>query len=383
RRPALGRVPADRAGDRRRRRRAARADAGDLPRGHRGWARRRRDGPALRADARPAGALHRGPDGRRPDPADASDPRPAGVRRPDLLPPDDPADDRAARPAADGPRGGGRRARCGRPRRPHAVSTVAAPAPAREAGTPQQPLCPIPAGDAAGRGLARAAGPVRDGPRGGGRRARCGRPRGPHAVSTMTAPAPAVAAVNLQKRFGQIHAVDGIDLALSPGRIYGLLGPNGSGKTTLIRLLTGLAHASGGEARILGTKMPSRKALGTIGYMPQAEALYPELSVGENLGFFARLESHADRSSIDRVLDLVELRDRKGTPALELSGGMRRRLSLAVTLVHEPTVLFLDEPTVGVDPALRVQFWTHFRRLAAQGPTSTPARHPQGPDQTA
>ena len=194
-------------------------------------------------------------------------------------------------------------------------------------------------------------------------------------MSTMTAPAPAVEAVNLQKRFGQIHAVDGIDLALSPGRIYGLLGPNGSGKTTLIRLVTGLAHASGGEARILGTKMPSRKALGTIGYMPQAEALYPELSVGENLGFFARLESHADRSSIERVLDLVELRDRKGTPALELSGGMRRRLSLAVTLVHEPEVLFLDEPTVGVDPALRVQFWTHFRRLAAQGTTILVASH--------
>src|SRR5881628_808988 len=186
-------------------------------------------------------------------------------------------------------------------------------------------------------------------------------------MAAPVAQAPAVEAVNLQKRFGQIHAVDGIDLALSPGRIYGLLGPNGSGKTTLIRLLTGLAHASGGEARILGTKMPSRKALGTIGYMPQAEAIYPELSVGENLGFFARLEGHADRSSIDRVLDLVELRDRKGTPALELSGGMRRRLSLAVTLV--------DEPKVGVDPALRVQFWTHFRRLAAQGTTILVASH--------
>jgi ABC-2 type transport system ATP-binding protein len=191
----------------------------------------------------------------------------------------------------------------------------------------------------------------------------------------MAGAAPAVEAVGLRKRFGDIHAVDGIDLALTPGRIYGLLGPNGSGKTTLIRLLTGLAHASGGEARILGTKMPSRTALATIGYMPQAEAIYPELSVGENLGFFARLEGHADRSSIDRVLDLVELSDRKGTPALQLSGGMRRRLSLACTLVHEPKVLFLDEPTVGVDPALRVQFWTHFRRLAAQGTTILVASH--------
>jgi ABC-2 type transport system ATP-binding protein len=198
-------------------------------------------------------------------------------------------------------------------------------------------------------------------------------PRGSAMPSTPSAPA--VEAIGLRKRFGEIHAVDGIDLALSPGRIYGLLGPNGSGKTTLIRLLAGLARASGGEARILGTKMPSRKALATIGYMPQAEAIYPELSVGENLGFFARLEGHADRASIDRVLELVELGERKGTPALQLSGGMRRRLSLACTLVHEPKVLFLDEPTVGVDPALRVQFWTHFRRLAAQGTTILVASH--------
>lgn len=194
----------------------------------------------------------------------------------------------------------------------------------------------------------------------------------------MTAAATATHAVEargLRKTFGSINAVDGVDLALEPGRIYGLLGPNGSGKTTLIRLLTGLAKPSGGEARILGVKMPSREALGSIGYMPQAEAIYPELSVGENLSFFARLESHADKGSIDRVLQLVELSDRKGTPALQLSGGMRRRLSLACTLVHEPNVLFLDEPTVGVDPALRVQFWSHFRRLAAAGTTILVASH--------
>src|SRR5215213_6180880 len=193
----------------------------------------------------------------------------------------------------------------------------------------------------------------------------------------MTAgrPGAAVEAVGLRKTFGSIVAVDTVDLALEPGRIYGLLGPNGSGKTTLIRLLTGLARATSGEARILGERMPSRKALGWIGFMPQAEAIYPELSVGENLGFFARLEGHADKGSIDEVLDLVELRGRKGTPALELSGGMRRRLSLACTLVHRPKVLFLDEPTVGVDPALRVQFWSHFRRLAAAGTTILVASH--------
>ena len=186
---------------------------------------------------------------------------------------------------------------------------------------------------------------------------------------------PAVEAVGLRKSFGPIHAVDGIDLALAPGRIYGLLGPNGSGKTTLIRLLAGLAKATGGEARILGTRMPDRPTLGRIGYMPQSEALYPELSVAENIGFFATLQGARAEGAIDRVLDLVELGGRTGATILELSGGMRRRLSLAITLVHEPPVLFLDEPTVGVDPALRVQFWSHFRRLADGGTTILVASH--------
>ena len=191
----------------------------------------------------------------------------------------------------------------------------------------------------------------------------------------MNVLAPAVEAVALRKAFGAIRAVDGVDLALRPGRIYGLLGPNGSGKTTLIRLLAGLARASSGEARVLGTPMPSRPMLARIGYMPQSEAIYPELSVAENLEFFASLEGSTSAGAVGRVLDLVDLADRRGTPAMHLSGGMRRRLSLACTLVHEPPVVFLDEPTVGVDPALRVQFWAHFRRLAAAGTTILVASH--------
>jgi ABC-2 type transport system ATP-binding protein len=189
------------------------------------------------------------------------------------------------------------------------------------------------------------------------------------------AAAPSVAAVGLRKSFGDIRAVDGIDLALAPGRIYGLLGPNGSGKTTLIRLLAGLARPTAGEARILGTVMPDRPTLGKLGYMPQGEALYPDLSVAENIGFFATLQGAKGENAIDRALELVELGDRKGSPVFELSGGMRRRLSLAITLVHEPPVMFLDEPTVGVDPALRVQFWSHFRRLADAGTTILVASH--------
>ena len=186
---------------------------------------------------------------------------------------------------------------------------------------------------------------------------------------------PAVEAIGLRKAFGPIRAVDGVDLALVPGRIYGLMGPNGSGKTTLIRLLTGLARPTSGHARVLGTPMPSRENLARIGYMTQADGVYPELSVWENLRFFGALYGVRDRSAGLDALRLVELDERLGTPVAQLSGGMRRRLSLACALVHRPPVLFLDEPTVGIDPALRVQFWAHFRALAAEGATIIVSSH--------
>ena len=186
---------------------------------------------------------------------------------------------------------------------------------------------------------------------------------------------PALEARGLVKSFGPIRAVDGVDLSLEPGRIYGLLGPNGSGKTTLIRLLVGLARPTSGEATVLGRRVPSRELLARIGYMPQADGIYPELSVWENIRFFAGLYGSFDRERLLETLRVVELDGRAGTPVLQLSGGMRRRLSLACALVHRPPIVVLDEPTVGIDPALRVQFWAHFRSLSAGGATLLVSSH--------
>ena len=184
-----------------------------------------------------------------------------------------------------------------------------------------------------------------------------------------------VAAIGLVKRFGTVAAVDGMTFTLAPGGIYGLLGPNGSGKTTLIRLLTGMTHPTEGHAEVLGERMPSRPILARIGYMTQGDGVYPALTVGENARFFAAAYGADTGAAVDEVLRLVELADRTKTLAGNLSGGQRRRLSLACALVHRPAVLFLDEPTVGVDPLLRVQFWAHFRSLADVGTTIIVSSH--------
>ncbi len=185
----------------------------------------------------------------------------------------------------------------------------------------------------------------------------------------------AVRASSLVKTFGSIRAVDDVTFDLTPGRIYGLLGPNGSGKTTLIRLLTGMARPTAGRAEVLGVPMPSRAVLARIGYMTQSDGIYPGLTVGENARFFAAVYGVRERGSVDDALGVVELADRVGAVAGTLSGGQRRRLSLACALVHRPPILFLDEPTVGIDPLLRVEFWTHFRSLAAGGTTIVVSSH--------
>jgi ABC-2 type transport system ATP-binding protein len=178
---------------------------------------------------------------------------------------------------------------------------------------------------------------------------------------------------NVVKSFGTMRALDGITLRVKAGEIYGLLGPNGSGKTTLIRAIVGLVAPDSGTVTVLGSRMPDLDILGSVGYMTQAAALYPDISVEENLRFFAAI-SGAD-SNVDEVLKVVELEQRRKSVVATLSGGMRQRCSLACALVHRPRLLLLDEPTVGVDPQLRVQFWDHFRQLAAAGTTILISSH--------
>ncbi len=189
---------------------------------------------------------------------------------------------------------------------------------------------------------------------------------------------PVIRTQALQKHFGPIRAVDGLDVTVQAGEIYGLLGPNGSGKTTLIRLLIGLLRATSGWVTVLGQPMPNKPILARVGYMTQASALYDDLSAQENLGFFGAMCSAGQpigRERVAQVLELVGLTDRANSLVRTLSGGMKQRLSLACTLVHRPQVLLLDEPTVGVDPQLRVAFWAHFRSLAAEGVTIVVSSH--------
>ena len=182
----------------------------------------------------------------------------------------------------------------------------------------------------------------------------------------------------VHKSFGPIDAVAGLDLDVPAGICLGLLGPNGAGKSTTMRLLTGQAIADRGEIAVLGHELPgdSKEARARMGVVPQLDNLDVDVSVEENLKVFARLYRVDDvGAAVDRALARARLTARRGDAVDELSGGMRRRLLLARGLVHDPELLLLDEPTVGLDPQIRTEVWTLIDALRAAGKTILMSTH--------
>jgi ABC-2 type transport system ATP-binding protein len=199
-------------------------------------------------------------------------------------------------------------------------------------------------------------------------------------VSGLDDPALAVVTQGLTKRFGRLVAVDHLDLEVRRGELYGFLGPNGAGKSTTLRMLCGIMEPTEGEGRVLGIdlrRQPER-VKSSIGYMSQRFSLYDDLTVDENLTFYARvyMVERAQRAArIERMLRLADLTGRERQLAGQLSGGYRQRLALACALVHGPRLIFLDEPTAGVDPVSRRTFWALIRRLADEGTTILVTTH--------
>jgi ABC-2 type transport system ATP-binding protein len=182
-----------------------------------------------------------------------------------------------------------------------------------------------------------------------------------------------IVATGLLKSFGKLRVLSDLSVKIPQGTTYCLLGPNGSGKTTFIRAVAGLLRLDGGDLRVLGESVSNvRRVYPRIGYMTQHKALYPDLTLKENMEFYAGLygiEGERMAERISELLEMVDLSEHSQRITGDLSGGMYQRLSLACTLIHEPDLLLLDEPTVGVDPILREAFWRFFDDLAEKGAT--------------
>jgi len=190
--------------------------------------------------------------------------------------------------------------------------------------------------------------------------------------------APVIDVHGLTKRYGGRAVVDGLDLTVPRGAIYGFLGPNGSGKTTTIRMVCGLLKPDGGSGTCLGHDVLKESALikQRVGYMTQRFSLYEDLSIRENLDFIARLYGLDDRARrVDRALEDLGLSERARQLAGTLSGGWKQRLALSACMIHEPDLLLLDEPTAGVDPKARRDFWDQIRRFSAAGVTTLVSTH--------
>ena len=189
---------------------------------------------------------------------------------------------------------------------------------------------------------------------------------------------PAIEFTNVTKRYGAVEALSGVSFSVAPGEMFGLIGPDGAGKTTAIRTICGLLHVDGGTVRVSGQDpvKQHRAITATVGYLSQRFSLYGDLSIDENIAFFAEIHGLSDyRGRRDRLLEMTQLTPFRNRLADQLSGGMKQKLALACTLVHEPKVILLDEPTTGVDPVSRREFWKLLSQFLAQGITivmSTP-----------
>jgi drug efflux transport system ATP-binding protein len=197
------------------------------------------------------------------------------------------------------------------------------------------------------------------------------------AVTSSEADLYVIRAENLTRYFGDFLAVDHISFRIKPGEVVGYLGPNGSGKTTTIRMLLGLLRPSDGSASVLGYDVVSQSEplRARVGYMSQKFALYFDLTARENLAFYAGVYGIRDRARIAEVIDLVGLSGQENQLVSELSTGWRQRLALATAIVHQPRLLFLDEPTSGVDPRARRAFWDLIYELVERGVTALVTTH--------
>lgn len=188
----------------------------------------------------------------------------------------------------------------------------------------------------------------------------------------------AIQVQHVYKQFHKKEVIHDVSLEVRKGEIFGMLGPSGAGKTTIVKMIAGIDMATKGTIHVLGERMPNLQTMARIGFMAQSDALYGELTARENLDFFASiygLKGKKKKQRIEDVLQLVHLTDDMNKAVHQYSGGMKRRLSLAAALLHEPEVLILDEPTVGIDPLLRQAIWEELERIRQKGTTIVVTTH--------
>lgn len=183
---------------------------------------------------------------------------------------------------------------------------------------------------------------------------------------------------HINKSFGKHQVLKDVNIEVKYGAIYGMLGPSGCGKTTTVKIIAGISETTSGEVLVLNEKMPNLELMNKVGYMAQSDALYEDLTARQNLEFFGQLYGLGEEElkiRVEEVIEVVNLSKDLDKPISTFSGGMKRRLSLAMTILHQPKVLILDEPTVGIDPLLRQSIWNELYKMTQKGVTILVTTH--------